>query len=203
MLLLSYRTYKGVHTLSFDVKAHKRVFKAASLMGPRSGLPTVVDSDAEGKIIRIRPLYYEDYIDWESRNPWKLEARGHCFTPPKRTLPASYYLTYKKRVYSENRVRWPLKRVDWDPKGERNPQNRGKSKFVRISWDEAAQIIADEILRVREQYGMSLSLPRPTCTARQACCTQPRLHEQTCCPCLAAIQFKCAIRTPGRLLPGL
>ncbi|NMA37020.1 MAG: molybdopterin-dependent oxidoreductase [Papillibacter sp.] len=144
--------------MSFDVKAHKRVFKAASLMGPRSGLPTVVDSDAEGKIIRIRPLYYEDYIDWESRNPWKLEARGHCFTPPKRTLPASYYLTYKKRVYSENRVRWPLKRVDWDPKGERNPQNRGKSKFVRISWDEAAQIIADEILRVREQYGMSAIL---------------------------------------------
>lgn len=139
-------------------KAHKRVFKAASLMGPRSGLPTVVDSDEDGKIVRIRPLYYEDYIDWESRNPWKIEARGKVFEPPKHTVPASYYLTYKKRVYSENRVRWPLKRVDWDPKGERNTQNRGKSKYVRISWDEAAQLVADELVRVREKYGMSAVL---------------------------------------------
>ena len=30
-----------------------------------------------------------------------------------------------------------MKRVDFDPNGERNPQNRGKSGYVRISWDEA------------------------------------------------------------------
>jgi trimethylamine-N-oxide reductase (cytochrome c) len=62
-------------------------------------------------------------------------------------------MSYKKRVYSENRVRYPMKRVDWDPKGERNTQNRGKSKFERISWEEAAQLIADELLRVKEKYG--------------------------------------------------
>ena len=75
-------------------KAHKRVFKAASRMGPRSGLPTVVDSDEDGKIVRIRPLYYEDYIDWECRIPWKFEARGKGVEPPKLTVPASYFLTY-------------------------------------------------------------------------------------------------------------
>lgn len=48
---------------------------------------------------------------------------------------------------------YPLKRVDWDPKGERNPQNRGKSKYVRISWDEAAQIVADELKRQKKTYG--------------------------------------------------
>ena len=141
-----------------DVKAHKRVFKAASLMGPRSGLPTVVESDKDGKVTRIRPLYYEDYVDWESKNPWKLEARGKTFGAPKHTVPAVYYLTYKKRVYSENRVRWPMRRVDWDPDGERNPQNRGKSKYVRISWDEATDILAKELLRVKEKYGMSAVL---------------------------------------------
>ncbi len=39
-----------------DVKAHKRVFKGASLMGPKAGPPTVVDSDKDGNIIRIRPF---------------------------------------------------------------------------------------------------------------------------------------------------
>jgi trimethylamine-N-oxide reductase (cytochrome c) len=97
-------------------------------------------------------------VDWESKNPWKIAARGKTFAPPKRTLPGVYYMTYKKRVYSENRVRYPLKRVDWDPDGERNPQNRGKSKYVRISWDEATDILAKELLRIREKYGMSAVL---------------------------------------------
>ena len=141
-----------------DIKSHKKVFKAASLMGTSSGMPTTVESDKDGKITRIRPYHYEEHNDWDSLNPWKIEARGREFQAPGRTLPASYYLSYKKRVYSNNRVRYPLKRVDWDPKGERNPQNRGKSKYVRISWDEATQLIADELLRIKETYGMSAVL---------------------------------------------
>ena len=142
---------------TIDVKDQKRIFKACSLMGPRSGPPAVVDT-CDGKVVRVRPFYYDQHTDWESLHPWKIEAKGSSFGPPTRSLPGVYYNTYKKRVYSENRVRWPLKRVDWDPKGERNPQNRGKSKYVRISWDEAAQLIADELLRVREKYGMSAVL---------------------------------------------
>jgi trimethylamine-N-oxide reductase (cytochrome c) len=64
-----------------------------------------------------------------------------------------FAIAYKKRAYSPNRIKYPLKRVDWDPKGERNPQNRGKSKFQRISWDEAANIIASELKRIVETYG--------------------------------------------------
>ena len=143
---------------SIDIKADRRVLKAASLMGPKSGPPTAVESDAEGKITRVRPYYYEDHNEWESLNPWKIEARGRVLEPPRHTLPGVYYLSYKKRVYSENRVRYPLKRVDWDPNGERNTQNRGKSKYVRITWDEAARLIADELLRVKERYGMSAVL---------------------------------------------
>ena len=67
-------------------------------------------------------------------------------------------MAYKKRIYSPNRILYPLKRVDWDPKGERNPQNRGKSGYVRISWDEALDIIVSEIKRIKKQYGMSAIL---------------------------------------------
>ena len=127
-------------------------------MGPRAGLPSSVESDKDGKITRIRPFYYDKDHDWESKRPWKIEAHGTTFEPPHNSLPAGYYLSYKKRVYSNNRVRYPLKRVDWDPKGERNTQNRGKSRYVRISWDEATTIIAEELKRLRDKYGMDCVL---------------------------------------------
>ena len=46
-----------------------------------------------------------------------------------------------------------MKRVDFDPNGERNPQNRGKSGYVRISWEEALDLVADEIKRLKRAYG--------------------------------------------------
>ena len=78
---------------------------------------------------------------------------GQAYEPPLKGLIAPYQLAYKKRVYSPNRIKYPLKRVDWDPEGERNPQNRGKSKYERICWDEATTIIADEIRRIHKEYG--------------------------------------------------
>jgi trimethylamine-N-oxide reductase (cytochrome c) len=121
-------------------------------MGPESGGPCLVES-TDGRITRIRPYIYDaEYTD-KNCNPWKLEARGSVFTPPGRVTITPFGLGYKARVYSPNRVRWPLRRVDWDPKGERNTQNRGLSGYVRISWDEAAQLCADELRRMKETYG--------------------------------------------------
>ncbi|MFC1902233.1 molybdopterin-dependent oxidoreductase, partial [Chloroflexota bacterium] len=75
------------------------------------------------------------------------------FAPATKSLLSPYSLVYKKRLYSPNRILYPLKRVDWDPDGERNPQNRGKSKFVRISWDEALEIVTGELKRIKAKYG--------------------------------------------------
>ncbi len=137
-----------------DVKNGWRTFKSASLMGPRNGPPSSIESDMEGgRITRIRPYDYTENQDINELNPWKLEAKGKAFTPPTKSKISPMYLAYKTRVYSNNRVRYPLKRVDWDPNGERNPQNRGKSKYVRISWDEATDIIASELRRIKEKYG--------------------------------------------------
>lgn len=113
-----------------------------------------VDVDREhDKIIRIRPLHFDEHQTPEELNAWKIEARGKTFEPGFKTLISPLSLCYKKRVYSKNRIPYPLKRVDWDPAGERNPQNRGTSKYERISWDEATDIIAAEIKRVQEAYG--------------------------------------------------
>lgn len=107
----------------------------------------------DGKVVRIRPLRFDKKYRPEDMNPWKIEACGKTFEPTMKSLLPPFSLVYKKRVYSPNRILYPLKRVDWDPKGDRNPQNRGKSKFVRISWDEAAELIAQEIKRIHREYG--------------------------------------------------
>ena len=42
----------------------------------------------------------------------------------------------------------------FDPNGERNPQNRGKDEYVRISWEEAIDIVSSEMkFEIREKYG--------------------------------------------------
>ncbi|MXW74082.1 MAG: molybdopterin-dependent oxidoreductase, partial [Chromatiales bacterium] len=97
----------------------------------------------EGKIIRITPVDF----DKDDAPSWTIKARGKEFTPPRRTTLAAHGLCQKSMVYSKNRILHPMKRVDFDVDGERNIQNRGKSEFVRISWDEALDIVVKEIKR--------------------------------------------------------
>lgn len=110
---------------------------------------------ANNKIIRIRPLHYDEKYKPEEFRPWKLEARGKGYHPLMKEPISPFALSYKKRVYSPNRIKYPLQRVDWNPNGERNTHNRGRSKFKRISWDQATDIIAAEIRRVYQKYGAS------------------------------------------------
>ncbi|WP_290995280.1 molybdopterin-dependent oxidoreductase [Gordonibacter sp.] len=107
----------------------------------------------DGKILRIRPLRFDKAYERADLNPWRIEARGTVFEPKMCSLLPPYTYAYKKRVYSPNRILYPLKRVDWDPRGDRHPETRGTSKFERISWDEATDLIAAELLRIREEYG--------------------------------------------------
>ncbi len=134
-------------------EGEKTVIKTLSLMAVGGGgLPAAVDVK-NGRILRIRPMRYDWRYDPKDFNPWKFSRNGKTFEPLMKTLPPPWSIGYKKRAYSPNRIMYPLKRVDWDPDGERNPQNRGLSKFKRISWDEATDIIVKEIKRVQKQYG--------------------------------------------------
>jgi len=137
-----------------EAEEEKAFIKGLGFCSFNIGSNAAVTDVKDGKIIRIRPLHYDWKYKPEEFNPWKLEVRGTTFEPPLNSLLPPYSVGYKKRIYSPNRVMYPLKRVDFDPNGDRNPQNRGSSKFVRISWDEALDIIVSEIKRIKEKYGM-------------------------------------------------
>ncbi len=101
------------------------------------------------KIIRITPITFDE----TDPEPWTIEARGKKFTPPRKTSLAPHGMNWKSMVYAPNRLLYPMKRVDFDPNGERNPQNRGISGYERISWDEALDIVASEIKRAKRVHG--------------------------------------------------
>ncbi|MBW1771922.1 MAG: molybdopterin-dependent oxidoreductase [Deltaproteobacteria bacterium] len=103
----------------------------------------------EGRIIRITPIEFDE----NDSEPWTIEARGKKFTPPRKTTITPFTLAWKSMVYSKERLLYPMKRVDFDPNGERNCRNRGISGYERISWDEALDMVAGEIKRVKRDYG--------------------------------------------------
>jgi molybdopterin guanine dinucleotide-containing S/N-oxide reductase-like protein len=104
----------------------------------------------DGRIIRIRPLTFDEN---EKVPTWNIEAHGRTFSAPRRVTLSPYVLSQKARTYSESRIKYPLKRIDFNPKAERHPENRGISGYERISWDEALDTVSGEIERIRTLYG--------------------------------------------------
>src|SRR5512138_1879985 len=77
----------------------------------------------DGKVSRILPLQARE----EDYRPWTIEAGGKKYSPPKKCNVAPFIHAEKRRLYSEDRIKYPMKRVDFDPEGERHPENRGRS----------------------------------------------------------------------------
>ncbi len=136
-----------------DVKPDKSVYKSLALGGLLGGGGECSVDSKDGKVIRIRPWHYDEKYTREELRPWKIKRNGATLEPLMKALPGTFSLAYKKRAFSTNRIKYPLLRVDFDPNGERNPQNRGKSKYRRISWDEATTLVANEVKRMHKTYG--------------------------------------------------
>ncbi len=113
----------------------------------------------DGRIIRTNIIEFSP----KDKTGWVIEARGRRFSPRNKGLVAPHSLAMKANVYSDKRILHPMKRVDFDPNGERNPQNRGKSGYVRISWDEALDIVSKEIVRQKKVHGPgAIALAHPS-----------------------------------------
>ena len=134
-------------------KPDKTVVRALALGGLLGGCDPAAVDVSDGKIVRVRPMHFDWKYPRDSFRSWKFQRDGHTLESNYKGMPSPWSLSYKKRTYSPNRIQYPMKRVDFDPNGERNPQNRGKSKYVRISWDEATDLIASEVKRIIATYG--------------------------------------------------
>ena len=101
-------------------------------------------------------------LDKDDAESWKIAARGRTFQPPRKTTYTPVTAGFKSMIYSKRRNLYPMKRVDFDPNGERNEEKRGESGYVRISWDEALDIVANEIRRIKREYGPGAMVIEPS-----------------------------------------
>ncbi len=90
----------------------------------------------DGKIIRSKTDdTHPDSWEWpQSRSC----AMGHAM---------------RQQVYGEDRLKYPIKRKHWEPFTGGDKSLRGKDEWVQISWDEALDAIAAELLHAKEMYG--------------------------------------------------
>jgi len=121
----------------------EKVFTSCTNEGP------ITVTVKDGKVTRIQPLV----MDESDFNPWTIKAGEKEYTPPLKANLAPFIHAERTRLYSPDRIKYPMKRVDFDPNGARNPEKRGISGYERISWDEALDIVSGEIKRVKETYG--------------------------------------------------
>ncbi len=56
------------------------------------------------------------------------------------------------QVFGADRLKYPMKRRHWQPGGG-GRELRGRDEWVRIPWDEALDLVAAEIKRIKTQYG--------------------------------------------------
>ena len=116
------KTSKSKQIPSKKVEDEQSSVVGLGFCGPGAGSNTSVAEVKNGRIVRLRPLHFDWKYDPKEFNAWTIHARGKSFQPRLKSLIPPFSLAYKKRVYSPNRILYPLKRVDWDPNGERNPQ---------------------------------------------------------------------------------
>ncbi|MEG1827511.1 MAG: molybdopterin-dependent oxidoreductase, partial [Gordonibacter sp.] len=60
--------------------------------------------------------------------------------------------SHANRLYNFNRILYPMKRATWS-RDEPHVENRGKDEWERLSWDEAAKLVADTLNYNTENYG--------------------------------------------------
>ena len=67
----------------------------------------------------------------------------------------------RMQIFGADRLKYPMKRVHWEPGTGGDKSLRGKDDWERISWEEALDYIAEELRRVKETYGNEAILGLP------------------------------------------
>jgi anaerobic selenocysteine-containing dehydrogenase len=87
-----------------------------------------------------------------------VKVQGDPSHPVTRGFLCAKVAKYLDRVYSPERLLWPMRRK---PGASKGPRRRGEEAeaFERISWDEALDFIAAELARIGRLYGPESILP--------------------------------------------
>jgi len=68
--------------------------------------------------------------------------------------PSPVAQAFADRVYAGDRVKYPMVREGFLKDGANSDTSeRGKGKFVRVSWEKAIELVASELTRVKKTYG--------------------------------------------------
>jgi len=74
--------------------------------------------------------------------------------------PTKMLTAFHSRIYAADRIAHPAVRKGFLDKSTRgDTTRRGADTFVRVSWDQALGLVADELRRVKQQYGNSAFFP--------------------------------------------
>ncbi len=94
-------------------------------------------------------VYVEDGVplkirtDEEDEDTWEVAQRRACVRGRARISD----------ITSPARLKYPMKRKNWSPETP-NGELRGIDEWVRISWDEALDIVASEMKKAIDNYGI-------------------------------------------------
>ena len=157
----------------------------------------------DGKIVRIRPLPYDWKYRPEEFRPWKIEARGKTYRRPLEDDHQSLRAGLQEEHLLAQPHPLPLKRVDWDPDGEREPAEPGQERLRAGSpgtrlWTSSPASYAGS----STSTGPRPSSPRATATARPRWCTGRTAATSSCWTCWAAAPCRCATPIAGRAGTG-
>jgi len=126
---------------------HKVVYVAHPASGlARSNFPLECHVE-DGEIVRSLPFYIPDDV-----RLYEIKTSRGSFTRPRKEVQMPLAFAAKRRLDAGTRVKYPLLRNDWSPDNP-NPENRGKSGYSRISWDQALDIVTGQIKQIHEKYG--------------------------------------------------
>src|SRR5271169_4630459 len=79
---------------------------------------------------------------------------GDPVHPVTRGFLCAKVTKYLDRVYSPDRVLYPMKRIS-----AKGPDNFGPTAFERISWDEALNLVTTKLKSISDEFGPESILP--------------------------------------------
>jgi trimethylamine-N-oxide reductase (cytochrome c) len=125
-------------------------FGGMAAMPPLAGAHTLLTApllDASSRMTATHWGIIKAFV--ESGRLTRVEPYGKDAFSPSPVIQA-----FPDRVYTRNRVKYPMVREGFLKDGAKSDTSqRGKGKFVRVSWDKATELVASELKRVKKTYG--------------------------------------------------